>query len=180
MARARSSACRSRSRAACWPRRCGRWGWQTCWTRRWRAPAGTPRSDMWAGRGERRKEVCCHGEEEVGCAAPTCLMTLCLRLMSSKTASMTRSVLPKCVPHDAVSSVRGMTRDVVASKSYLDMRFFLSLALRLSEMYFSPRETPARSRSLSSTRYPFSADTWAMPASHRREQRPVQDLSRPV
>jgi hypothetical protein len=82
----------------------------------------------------------------------TCLMTLCLRPRSSNTASMTRSACLKCAPQLALSSVKGMTRDVTESKAYLVILFFFSFAPRLSAIYFSPLDTPPTSRSLSSTR----------------------------
>mmetsp|Transcript_31685 Transcript_31685/g.53457 ORF Transcript_31685/g.53457 Transcript_31685/m.53457 type:complete len:285 (+) Transcript_31685:1211-2065(+) len=91
--------------------------------------------------------------------------TRCFTLSSSKTASMTKSAPAKCFFHAAMSSWRGIRRELVSQNSWLVMRLFFSLPFISSMITFSPLLTPASSLSFSSTRYlPLSTDTCAIPA----------------
>ena len=53
-------------------------------------------------------------------------MTLCLSERSSNTASITMSAWPKCFPQLVDSSVRPTIRELVLSKAYFVIRFFLT------------------------------------------------------
>mmetsp|Transcript_78639 Transcript_78639/g.225242 ORF Transcript_78639/g.225242 Transcript_78639/m.225242 type:complete len:331 (+) Transcript_78639:42-1034(+) len=103
-----------------------------------------------------------------GRCSSTAAMTLCLRLRSSNTASMTMSTPLKCFPHDGTSSPRPTMLAMVLSLACLVIRFRLTALSKFSWIIASPRPAASRSRSFSSTRRPaFLAVTCAIPAPMR-------------
>mmetsp|Transcript_25619 Transcript_25619/g.35235 ORF Transcript_25619/g.35235 Transcript_25619/m.35235 type:complete len:330 (+) Transcript_25619:1300-2289(+) len=111
-----------------------------------------------------RAEVLVAKMQWSGVTASMSLTTLCLRSMSSKTASMTMSAAEKCFFQEAVSSDRGITDESALALSCIDMRRLFCFLPQFPPMYATPFETDSSSRSLRSTRYPFSALTCAIPA----------------